>query len=501
SLLPVFRDSVARLSRVRTTTSEFRLSGIALAFPPADKGGRKMKRLRNTLLLGVLGLPMAALAQRVIATPPTPGGLAGALYILLGQPTMSDTTLASRCANLDATFNYSPNNGTMYGPSGIAVDPRGRVYVTDYAGHRVLTWPDSDALATCMAADGVIDAAGLIGPEAVAIDPRTETVFVADTLSHTVVGYRHSGAAWTRSVTLGTRGASGNGANQFNFPRGLAVDSNGRLYVADDYNNRVLMFDPPFSDGQSAADSIGAGADGGFSHPKGLAISGRTLFVADYDNNRVLRFTGPFTTPDQVYTASGIFGGLSQPVDVAIHADGSLLVTDQGTRQVLKFPDAVWIDSTSAPGARLFAGALNAEPLGVASDHAGRVFIADYRAYRVIIGRPMSHTPISSGASVEATSLLANLNLRPSLATARVALGQQLRTWSYGSKSDPDAWYGAVLEMQQNGWPLPKVLGGEMSDLQSRPGFSPNTDALNELIRHGSTQGIVTLVWHPDNPT
>src|SRR5690349_8204948 len=117
-----------------------------------------MKIFRSMLLIGLLGLPVAGLAQRVIGTPVIPGGVTGALNIVLGQPAMSDTTLATRCANPNATFNYSPNNGTMYGPSGIAVDPRGRVYITDYAGHRVLTWPDSDALATCMAADAVIDA-------------------------------------------------------------------------------------------------------------------------------------------------------------------------------------------------------------------------------------------------------------------------------------------------------------------------------------------------------
>ena len=43
-------------------------------------------------------------------------------------------------------------------------------------------------------------------------------------------------------------------------------------------------------------------------------------------------------------------------------------------------------------------------------------------------------------------------------------------------------------------------MGGELSDLMSFPGFSPNRDALNELIRHGRQGHPVTLVWHPDNP-
>src|ERR1051325_7365154 len=202
----------------------------------------KMKTFRNMWLIGLLGLPVAGLAQRIVGTPVIPGAVTGALYTVLGQPTISDTRLETRCPNPNATFNYMPSDtDPMYGPSGIAVDPRGRLYITDYAGHRVLSWPDSDALTNCLGADVVIDAAGLTGPEAVAIDPRSETVFVADTLSHTVVGYQNRGGSWDRVVTLGTPGAPGSGLNQFSFPRGLAVDSNGRLYVADDYNHRVLM--------------------------------------------------------------------------------------------------------------------------------------------------------------------------------------------------------------------------------------------------------------------
>jgi DNA-binding beta-propeller fold protein YncE len=252
-------------------------------------------------------------------------------YRVLGQPTLLDSTLASRCPDAGAQFNFSTAGGfDMYGPAGIAIDPRGRLYVTDFGGQRVLTWPDVDALKRCQAADGVIGAGELFGPEAVAIDPGSEAVFIADTLRHTVKGYRRTAAgAWSLVVTLGTQDVSGQDFNHFNFPRGLAVDPGGRLFVADDFNNRVLIFDPPFADGAAAADSIGAGANGGFDGPKGLAMLGHTLFVADYNKNRVLRFTGPFETPEQVYVATGVFTGVNNPVDVAVHPDGSLLVTDQ----------------------------------------------------------------------------------------------------------------------------------------------------------------------------
>src|SRR5207237_2141174 len=125
---------------------------------------------------------------------------------------------------------------------------------------------------TVIAADGVICAGYLDGPEAVAIDSHSGLVFVADTLSHIVKGYRKSAASWTKVVTLGEKNVPGSGFAHFNFPRGLAFDPGGRLFVADDSNNRILIFDPPFANGAAASDSIGAGDDGGFAGPKGVAM-------------------------------------------------------------------------------------------------------------------------------------------------------------------------------------------------------------------------------------
>ncbi|MGE0825700.1 MAG: glycosyl hydrolase [Candidatus Binatia bacterium] len=453
--------------------------------------------------LTTLTVKTCAVAFALCSFLPTMAATADVEYRVLGQPTLATTAFGSRCADPNARFNFSTAGGfDMYGSSGIAIDPRGRIYVTDFGGQRVLTWPDVDALESCQPADGVIGVGELAGPEAVAIDTSSETVFIADTLSHTVKGYhRAEDGNWNRVVTLGTQSISGNAANQFYFPRGVAVDPNGRLFVADDFNNRVLIFDPPFDDGEDAADSIGAGEDGGFASPKGLAMRGHTLFVADYNNNRVLRFTGPFTTPEEVYVATGIFSGLDQPVDVAVHPDGSLLVTDQGNQQIVRYFDAVWADSVAEPQQK-YTDYVSPEPLGIAADRAGRIYLADYRSFRVVIRDEYVTTLPISRESTEATrALLVDLYARPNRETERVAIGQQLITYQYGTKFDPNAWYRDWQQLEWAGLPLPEVMGGELSDLMSYPGFAPNQNALDELIRHGQAGHIVTLVWHPSNPT
>ena len=300
-------------------------------------------------------------------------------------------------------------------------------------------------------------------------------------------------------VTLGQADTPGDGFNRFNFPRGLAVDPNGRLFVADDFNNRVLIFNAPFTNGEESADSIYGGANGNFNGPKALALNGDTLFVADYSKNRVLRFTGPFRTPDRTYVASGVFTGLNNPVDLAVHPDGSLLVTDQSNHRIVRYADAVFT-TVQAPTS-FFAENIGPEPLGVAADRAGRVYIADYRRFRVLIRDEfVRKTPVTAGASAKSAVLLATFHNRVNRNVDRVAVGQQLISWEYGAKTNPNAWYGDWLQIEQRGLPLPEIMGAETSDLMSYPGFAPNQNALNELIRHGKAGHPVTLVWHPANP-
>ena len=64
---------------------------------------------------------------------------------------------------------------------------------------------------------------------------------------------------------------------------------------------------------------------------------------------------------------------------------------------------------------------------------------------------------------------------------ARVAIGQQLITYRYGAKSNPGAWYGDWLQLVQGGDRLPRIMGGELSDLETYPGFSANQNGHDDV--------------------
>jgi mannan endo-1,4-beta-mannosidase len=423
-------------------------------------------------------------------------------YAVIGQPGLADSTLGSRCANSNARFTPHDFGGgfSVAGPTGIAIGPKRRLFVVDDGGHRVLSWPNADAVATCQAADQVIGADALAGPEAITVD-GVGNLYVADTLNHTVdIFNRTSAGGYPAHPTyvLGSPGESGNGTAQFQYPRGLAVDETGRLYVADDYNHRILIFDPPFASGMSAADSIGAGNDGGFSGPKAVAVSGDSLFVADYDSDRVLRFTGPFDNPATTYTSTATFSGLRQPVDLTVGPNGWLYVTakDQnGDSEVAVYADAIAGGAKAAPDLTSdFGGHItDGEPLGIAVDASSRVFLADYRGYRVVVSYvPASTAAADHAATPAATKVLSLLRSRAGARKGRVLLGQEMSTF-YAKKAD---WYRDFARLHKRGLRTPYIMGAELDSLRD----NKNNAALNMLISHAKAGGIATIDWHPNSP-
>ncbi len=419
----------------------------------------------------------------------------------LGQPTLTATTLASRCANTRAQFNRHDFGGGFAtdGPTGIAISSSGRLFVADDGGHRVLSWPNADALTSCQSADKIIGTNVLVGPEAIAVDGDS-TLYVADTLDHTVKIFAlGANGNWALTHTLGTSGVAGNQGSStlLNYPRGLAVDEQGRLFVADDDDNRVVIFDPPFANHEAFVDSIYAGDDGGLAGPKALAISGDSLFIADYYDHRVLRFTGPFDHPAQRYDADAVFTGVPAPVDLAIAPDGSLYVSDQGDggavpERIAVFKDAVHSSGATTPN-RSYTHYITSA-LGMAIDASGRLFVSEYSAYRVLIQKSdVSTAPIDPAATAATSTLLTHLQTAPTRATGRVSIGQEMATFRADRNT---GYYREFYQLHQQGLPTPQIMSSELSYLEH--GRNPN--AVTTMLAHAAAGGTVAIDWHPDNP-
>lgn len=301
-----------------------------------------------------------------------------------------------------------------------------------------------------------IGATSLATPFGLASDGST--LWVADSANNRVLGYDvtsrpSTGAAAT--FALGQPGPLTNGFNQTSTaangatgqPHGLAA-ANGKLYIADTNNHRVLVMQTPVMAGAQPVqvygqpdstlalpNSGGAPTASTLAGPQGVFADKTHLVIADTANNRVLVYdvnaTGIAATlvlGQASFTAnaanSGGASASTMQAPTAVYSDGaSLWVSDTGNHRVL-----VWsaFPSTNGQAADLVIGqtsfsnvlpnqgnaAASASslsfPTGIVSVH-GTVYLADTGNNRVV---SFSTAPPASGASADGVLGQADLTSR-----------------------------------------------------------------------------------------
>lgn len=279
-----------------------------------------------------------------------------------------------------AARHIGHSENTLHRPSGVAVDPTtGKVFVADTLNHRVLRFSAMAVLLAGQAAECVLGQPNF------------------------------------------TNHAPASTPSRMRQPLGIAVDGAGRLWVADSDNHRVLRFDAAATKANgAAADGVLGQPDFDSAHPdtsqhelfhpSGVAVdtAGR-LWVADTHNHRVLRFDNAATKANGAQ-ADGVLGqpnfnshahattqsGLKSPTDVWLDAAGRLWVADTDNNRVLRFDAA----ASKANGAQAdgvlgqadFSSQLNTTtqsglraPNGLTGDPAGRLYVSDEKSHRVLI--------------------------------------------------------------------------------------------------------------------
>lgn len=293
-------------------------------------------------------------------------------------------------ANAEAVIgqsNYTNQTGAvsatrLSGPFGIDIDSAGRLWVADYNNNRVLmfedavTLPEFDASADLVLGQAdftsnanVNSQAGMTGPTGVHVDPAGN-LWVADYDSNRVIMFADAsslGNAAPATLVLGQpdfdTAISGTSDIKMYGPVGVVVDSGGRLWVAEQENNRVLRFDAAatLASGTAANGVLGqpdlitetgGSTAGELSIPAALTLDRKgTLYISDFGNNRVVYHKNPATKtneaspdgvigqPDLSTVAAGVtaqvldgpYGGLD------FDAAGRLWVTDYNNNRTLRF--------------------------------------------------------------------------------------------------------------------------------------------------------------------
>lgn len=219
-------------------------------------------------------------------------------------------------------------------------------------------------------------------------------LYVADMVGQTIRRIAANGEVSTlagsplsgyRSRAMDGRGASAT----FNRPAGIAVDAYGNVYVADGQENEIRKITP---DGTSTTFSDSFANNWQFNVPYGVATDrAGNLYVTDSRSHTIVKFTpnGFATTfAGQPYVAGATDGPaasalFNEPMGIAIDSAGTLYVTDSGNNTIRKItPDGVvgtLAGSAGNAGAEDGTGAAArfSLPSGIAVDALGTVFVVD----------------------------------------------------------------------------------------------------------------------------
>jgi sugar lactone lactonase YvrE len=299
-----------------------------------------------------------------------------------------------------ATFNQ---------PSGVAADGSGVVYVADYnnncirvvtssglvstlAGSGIATWADGNGVSACFH-----------HPYGVATYPSSGIIYVADTFNHRIRELAPSGATTTFAGSGTNSWADGQGTSaSFHYPRGLAVDSEGAVYVADDANNRIRKITPLGAVTTLAGTGVSGSSDGAgtrtatFNLPYGVAVDGSgNVFVGDTANNliRLILPDGTVSTfagsgSESWADGTGTSAAFYSPRHLSLAANGNLLVADEGNHRIRMLTPLGVVTSIAGGSTASFindfgTASLFNSPSGVTVTSAGTLYIGDSNSNRI----------------------------------------------------------------------------------------------------------------------
>ncbi|MDD9998867.1 MAG: hypothetical protein OXQ89_14085 [Rhodospirillaceae bacterium] len=251
--------------------------------------------------------------------------------------------------------------------------------------------------------------AQLYRPIGVAVD-AAGNVYVAERENDRVRRIALDGTIETFAGT-GEFGYGGDGgpatAAELGEPSDVAVDSAGNVYVADQSNHRIRRIAPDGTISTIAGDGVeGYGGDSGpataaqLNRPVGVAVDlAGNVYVAEIEGHRVRRIAPDGTIVTIAGTGVAGFSGdggpataaqLNQPVRVAVDAAGHVYIADLDNHRIRRIaPDGtistfagVGVEGYGGDGGPATAAQLD-EPAGLALDAAGNLYVADSGNNRV----------------------------------------------------------------------------------------------------------------------
>ena len=158
-------------------------------------------------------------------------------------------------------------------------------------------------------------------------------------------------------------GTTGTGPGQFVQPFGISIPGDGLVYVTDQQNERVQVFN---EFGVFVRQWTIPPGPSGFAHPTGICVSNGVVWVSSHQGHQVSRWS---TTGTFLGLAASPPSGWSLPTDIAVTPTGNILVCDSGHNRVVNL----------TPGGTYFSQFATASmPYGISVHPNGRIYVGSY---------------------------------------------------------------------------------------------------------------------------
>jgi NHL repeat len=305
-------------------------------------------------------------------------------------------------------------SAALANPFSMAADAAGNVYVADRDNHRVRRIDTSGNITTVagngeqgfFGDGGLATSATLNTPTAVAVD-ASGNIYIADSNNNRIRVVANGNI--NTFAGNGNAGYSGDGgaatSASLYTPRGVAVDANGVVYIADTSNHVVRKVSGGTistiagnAQQQGFYGDNGTASSAGLDTPTGVAVDAAgKVYVADSNNHRVRLLSGATLSTfagngTAAYSGDGgaaTSAAIAFPLGVSLDAMGNILVADSNNHVIRRVGSTGTITTIAGEGEQGFfgdAGGPNAAVLDTPSGVLplnGNVFIADLNNQRI----------------------------------------------------------------------------------------------------------------------
>jgi YD repeat-containing protein len=284
-------------------------------------------------------------------------------------------------------FAIGKEPGRLQNPQALAIDGSGNFWVADTGNNRIEEFSSKGAFLRASGSGGT-ENGQFKAPKGIEVDAGGD-VWVADTGNNRIQELSTSG------VYLAQFGRSGANNGQFSEPTGLTLDAEGNVWAADRGNNRVERWQLPGWNSSTYLDPIIAGSEGQLSAPNGVATDEEgNVWVADTSHDRIQEFSSQGEFVRQFGTHGSGDGQFSEPHGIAVDSSGNVWVADKGNYRIQEFnPEGEFIRKFGSAGT---GNGQFGRLRGVAVDAEGHVWTIELGTE--VTGKPRVQEFSSEGA-------------------------------------------------------------------------------------------------------